>query len=124
MNAKVIVGIAGSVLKLGASQLAQRKLQEQANKESREVEANYQQMKNATGIKAKAEIAADMVIGTARLGVVSAAQTGVSDYNRENGRAIASRTKGELSALRTNIGGDEGSIQKALSESFNENRWS
>lgn len=123
MNGKVIVGIAGTVLKLGASTIAQNKLRQQATKELTNVDKNFVQFKAAGTLKQKAEIAADMVVATAKLGVVSAAQTGVNEYSKDNGRALTSRTKGELSALRRNIGGEEGSIQKALTGAFEEDRW-
>lgn len=124
MNTKVIVGIASSVLKLGAAQIAQRKLSQQLTKEATSVETDLQDFKASKSLKEKAEIAADMVVSTAKLGVVSAASIGVKDYSQENGRALTSRTRGELTALRQNIGGDEGSIQKALTEAFDQNRWS
>lgn len=124
MNGKVIVGIAGTVLKLGATTIAQNKLRQQITKEMGNVDKNVAQFKAATTLKQKLEIAADMTVATAKIGVVSAAQTGVSEYTRENGRALTSRTKGELTAIRRNIGGEEGSIQRALQDAFEEERWS
>lgn len=123
MNTKVAGAILASVLKLGASQLAQRKLTSQIQKEANDIEKDYATFKNVVGVKAKLTAASDIVVGTAKLGAVSAAHTGVSEYTRENGRALTSRAKGELSSLRTNIGGEEGSIGKALQDSFSENRW-
>lgn len=124
MNGKVIVGIAGTVLKLGASQIAQHKLRQQMTKDIANIDVNMKQFKSATTLKQKAEIAADMAVATAKIGVVSAAQTGVNEYTRDNGRALTSRTKGELTAIRRNIGGEEGSIQRALQDAFQEDRWS